>query len=177
MSSLKILYSPEDIRKRLQELASEIHDVYDNRPFTAVVVLKGAIFFAADLMRLLSNPIDLHFVELETHEHPDLEQEISIRYWSRDFDIKDRDVLIIEDILDTGVTLEFLIRAFEQHGARSIRVCCLLEKPARRRVNIQADFVGFVVPEVFIVGYGLHHKGRFRNLPYLAELVQEGEKA
>ncbi len=177
MSTLKILYSPEDIKARLQELAGEIHDTYGNEPFTAVVILKGAIFFAADLLRQLANPIDLQFVELETHPHPALEQEISIRYWSRDFDIRGKDVLIIEDVLDTGVTLEFLIRALEQHEARSIRICCLLEKPARRRVDVRADFVGFVVPEIFIVGYGLHWQGRYRNLPYLAELVKEAEKA
>ena len=176
MSILNVLYGPEEIQQRLRVLADEIGKVYGERPITVLVILRGAIFFAADLLRMISNPVDLQFVELESVSEGETAGEVRVRYWSRDLDVQDRDVLILEDVLDTGITLEFLIRRLEQMGARSIRVCCLVEKPARRRVNVQADFVAFVVQDVYVVGYGLHDQGRFRNLAYLAELVRDAEK-
>lgn len=175
MSIINVLYGEEEIQNRVRELAEEIQRVYSDRPITVIVILKGAIFFAADLLRCLSNPIDLQFVELESTGNGTPAGEVRIRYWSRDLNVEEKDVLIIEDVLDTGITLEFLIRRLEQMGARSIRVCCLLEKPARRRVNVQADFVAFVIKEVYVVGYGLHDRGRFRNLAYLAEVVSGNE--
>jgi len=170
---LKVLYTAEQIEERVEQLADQIRQDYGDRPLVAVIVLKGAIFFATDLLRKLTNPIEIYFVELKTYAGTETTGEVKIHYWDEDFDIEGRDVLVIEDILDTGITLDLIIHRIEQLGAHSVRVCCLLEKPARRRVDVQADYVGFIIDDQFVVGYGLDYRGKYRNLPYIAELVQK----
>ncbi len=170
MAKLKVLYTERQIQDRLQELAQQIRQDYPDRPITAVVVLKGALFFAADLLRLLPNPVEVQFVELKSYVGTESAGDVRIHYWQEEFRVEGRDVLILEDILDTGITLDFLVRKVEQMGARSVRVCCLLEKPARRRVAVQAHYVGFILSDVFVVGYGLDYEEQYRNLPYIAQL-------
>ncbi len=177
MDTLKVLYTADDIASRIRELAQEIDADLKGQPVVALVILKGALFFAADLLRMLQSDTDIIFAALKTRASEDEETgHVFIHYWDEDFDVKGKDLLVLEDILDTGVTLDFVIKKLEQLGARSIRICCLLEKPGRRRVNLQADYVGFVIPEVYVVGYGLEYQGKYRNLPYIAELVFSDEK-
>jgi len=135
-----------------------------------VVVLKGAFVFAADLIRMLSIPVEVEFVRLESYGKATVSSR-QVRLTSEiGRSIEGRRVLVVEDIIDTGWSLSFLLDYLEDRGAADIKVCALIDKPARREVDVKADFLGFVVPNVFIVGYGIDYDESYRSLPNICTL-------
>jgi hypoxanthine phosphoribosyltransferase len=168
-----VLYTDDQIRRRIRGLAREIKAVYGNGEFTLVSLINGAVMFTADLMREIDNPVRLDCIRVSSYGArtksvgtPEVLAEITL-------DIKDRDVLIIDDILDTGKTLSLVTALTKKMKPASLRSCVLLDKKARREVKFEADFVGFEIPDKFVVGYGLDFAERYRNLPCIGVLKEE----
>jgi hypoxanthine phosphoribosyltransferase len=168
-----VLYTDDQIRRRIRGLAREIKAVYGNGEFTLVSLINGAVMFTADLMREIDNPVRLDCIRVSSYGArtksvgtPEVLAEITL-------DIKDRDVLIIDDILDTGKTLSLVTALTKKMNPASLRSCVLLDKKARREVKFEADFVGFEIPDKFVVGYGLDFAERYRNLPCIGVLKEE----
>jgi hypoxanthine phosphoribosyltransferase len=161
----EILFPKEMINKRVEELAGQISHDYDGRELLLIGILKGAFIFTADLIRSMSVPCHVDFVRLASYGVGSLSSgEVRI---TKDLEtpIGGRDVLIVEDIIDTGLTLSFLVEVLRKRQPASLRVCAFLDKKERRRVPFEADYVGFTIPDVFVVGYGLDHNENFRFLP------------
>lgn len=165
-----VLFTEQQIYTRVKELAREINDYYKGRPIIAVFVLKGSAFFASDLIRWLDMHVTMEFMSVSSYGRETVSSGRLTIHRDIDSDVKGKDILIIEDIIDTGITLSTLKKLFEQREARDIKVVTMLSKPSRRVVDFEADFTGFEVPDVFVVGYGLDYADRYRNLPYIASL-------
>ncbi|HEV8700977.1 MAG TPA: hypoxanthine phosphoribosyltransferase [Candidatus Polarisedimenticolia bacterium] len=168
--SREILRSEAEIAERVQQIGKEITEAYAGQEISVLGVLKGAFVFLADLTRQIQLPMEVGFVESVASRRSDSLTEIvfstSLRFTSS-FRIEGMHLLLVEDILDTGVTLAYLCEQIQLYGPRSLRVCTLLDKPHRRKVDFSPDFVGFKVPDRHVVGYGLDYQGKYRNLPYL----------
>ena len=148
LSNLKVLISEEELNKRAQELADQIYKDYNGQEVTFICILKGSIFFTVELSKRMKRGVIEMKVELQG-------------------DIKDKDVIIIEDIIDTGRTLSYLTEYLKSKGPRSLKICSLLDKKERRECKMEADYVGFDIPDVFVLGYGLDVDEKYRNLPYI----------
>jgi len=170
----QILFTREQIEERVKELAAQVMGVYRETDLTVAVALSGAFVFAADLVRNLVEHVDIVFVRARSYGLSDApEHDVRVEI-SDDIDWKGRHVLLVEDIVDTGNTVARLLDAIRERGAASVRACAFLDKPARREVDVQVDFVGFSIEgDEFIVGYGLDLAGRYRNLPYVGTLRSE----
>jgi hypoxanthine phosphoribosyltransferase len=170
------LYSPEQIEARVEELGATIAADYAGRSPVVVSVLKGSFVFAADLVR--SIPLDVRLEFLGVRSYGSGTQSTGAVQIIQDLahPIEGEDVLVVEDIVDTGLTLAYILSLFRARKARSIKVCALLDKPSRRKVEVTADYTGFVVGDHFLVGYGLDCAEQYRNLPGLCELLQTGKE-
>ena len=168
----EVLVSSEDLHRRIGELASEIDGDYAGRDLVLVGVLKGAVMFMADLMRELSAPCEVEFMAVSSYGSATDSSGVVRILKDLDTSIADRDVLIVEDIIDSGLTLHYLLRNLRARDPRSLEVCALLTKPERRRVELPIRYVGFEIPDRFAIGYGLDHAQRYRNLDYVAELEE-----
>ena len=175
MKELITLIDEQKINQRIEELAKEINEDYHGKEFILVSILKGSIVFTAELAKKLNNPkIKIDFMRVssyegentESSEEPELKIDLSE-------DIKGKDVIIIEDIIDTGITLEFLLETLISRKPNSIKLCTLLDKPERRKKQIKVDYVGFTIPNEFVVGYGLDTDGYYRCLPYVGCLKEK----
>ena len=169
----RILFTQTDIRAGLSRVARDVTAYYGDAPCTVVSVLKGGCLFTADIIRQLPFPLRLSFAAVSSYGDGTRSGRLSLDYFPTDHEIREQPILLVDDILDTGRTLTFLRREFLQHGAREVKTCVLLDKPARRTVAYEADFRAFVIEDVFVVGYGLDFAGRYRNLPYIAVLRPE----
>jgi hypoxanthine phosphoribosyltransferase len=163
--SLRILISRTRLQKRVKEIAREIRKDFPDEPLHLVGVLKGAVFFLTDLGKQIPGEVSFDFIAVssygtETHTSGQVRL-------TRDLDssIEGKTVIIVEDILDTGMTLQYLLRVFEQRKPKRIRIAVLLDKPERRIAAVRADYVGFTIPNEFVVGYGLDYAERYRNMP------------
>ncbi len=165
-----ILVSEEDLRRRVSELAAEVSSDYEGRPPLLVAILKGAVPFLADLMREFTVPCELDFMAVSSYGSSTDSSGVVRILKDLDAPIADRDVLIVEDIIDSGLTLHYLMRNLQAREPKSLEVCALLTKPERRRVDLPVKYVGFEIPNRFAIGYGLDHGERFRNLSYVAAL-------
>lgn len=165
-----------DLHTRVTELVDEITTSMDDEPLVIVGILRGSFMFLADLVRKL-NPRHAHpqidFMTLQSYGNATessgnvtVTKDVSV-------ELTDKTVLLVDDILDSGRTLNFAVKHMKNKGAKTVRTCCLLDKPARRVVDIKADFVGFEIPDTFVVGYGLDYDSHYRELPYLGEVVFE----
>jgi hypoxanthine phosphoribosyltransferase len=164
---------PEDrLAQRVKELAAEISRDYAGRELLLVGVLKGAVFFLSDLMRHLEIPVEVDFMAVASYGSATKTSGVVRILKDLDAVIEDRDVLIVEDIVDSGLTLQYLLRNLAGRDPRSLEVCALLVKPERAKVELPARYVGFEIPNRFAIGYGLDHQERYRNLPYVAALAQ-----
>ena len=163
--SREILRSEEEIAQRVQQLGRQITADLEGSELAVLGVLKGSFVFVADLIRAIRLPVQVGFLEITHSEKSDFLTEI-LFYSS--FKVEGTNLLVVEDILDTGITLAYLTEQLAARGPKSIRICSFLDKPDRRKVDIQPDYMGFTVPNKHVVGYGLDYQGRFRNLPYLA---------
>jgi hypoxanthine phosphoribosyltransferase len=161
----EILYHRELIEKRVRELAAEISHDYENKELIIIGILKGAFIFMADLIRCLTVPCRVDFVRLASYGADASSSGKVIISKDIETSIKDRDVLIVEDIVDTGLTMTFLVDWLKERNPRSIRVCAFLDKKKRRKTPFEADYVGFAIDDGFVVGYGLDLNEQGRYLP------------
>ena len=166
-----VLFATDRIQERVRQLGTEVCAGYaDGCEVHLVSVLKGGVVFLADLMRALARPATVDFVRLESYGSGTRPSGSPRLVTDLDDDVAGRDVLIVEDIVDTGRTLAVLIDAVRARRPRSLRTVALLDKPSRRRVEVDIEYVGFTIPDRFVVGYGLDHAGRYRHLPYIGVL-------
>lgn len=169
--NVRILISSARLQRRITEMAREIRKDFPNEPLHLVGVLKGAVFFLTDLGKQIPGEVSFDFIAVSSYgvgTHSSGQVRLT-----RDLDssIEGRTVIVVEDILDTGMTLQYLLRIFEQRKPRRLRVAVLLDKPDRRIASVQADYVGFTIPNEFVVGYGLDYAERYRNLPDVGVLT------
>jgi hypoxanthine phosphoribosyltransferase len=169
-----VLISQEQIAAKVRELGHRVSADYAGRAVTLVSVLKGSLPFMADLMRAIEIPVQIDLMEVSSYGGATTETTGLVRIL-KDLSspISGKDVLIVEDIIDTGLTLNYLLRYLRGKGPSSLRICALLDKPARRLVEIQIDYLGFTIPDEFVVGYGLDFGEYYRNLPYIGVLRRE----
>jgi hypoxanthine phosphoribosyltransferase len=166
------LVPAEDLARRVRELATEISRDYAGKDLVLVGVLKGAVFFLSDLMRHLQIPVEIDFMAVASYGSATKSSGVVRILKDLDAAIDGRDVLIVEDIVDSGLTLQYLLRNLAGRNPRSLEVCALLIKPERQKVDLPTRYVGFEIPNRFAIGYGLDHAERYRNLPYVAALNQ-----
>jgi hypoxanthine phosphoribosyltransferase len=166
----EVLVSAEDLKRRVIELGAEISRDYAARPLLLVGVLKGAVFFLSDLMRYIDVPVEVDFMAVASYGSATDSSGVVRILKDLDASIEGRDVLIVEDIVDSGLTLQYLLRNLGSRNPRTLEVCALLTKPERRKVDLPTRYVGFEIPDRFVVGYGLDYAERYRNLPYVAAL-------
>lgn len=169
----RILFDEAEIGRGLARVAQAVGAHYGERPFLVVPVLKGSILFAADLVRRLPGPLELAFASTRSYGAGTTPGELLLELLPPDDELRGREVLLIDDILDSGQTLSRLSGELVARGARDVRTCVLLDKPARRSLPIEADWRCFEVADEFVVGYGLDLDGRYRNLPYVGTLRRE----
>ena len=170
----EILLTEDAIRSRTAELGRQIAADYAGRPLTLVSVLKGSLPFMADLMRQISLPLRIDLMEVSSYGGATTESSGLVRILKDlSASIADEDVLLVEDIIDTGLTLNYLVRYLRGKSPASLKICTLLDKPARRLVDIPVDYVGFEIPDQFVVGYGLDYSERYRNLRFVGVLRPE----
>ena len=167
MEKIKVLISKEQIENRVKELAKRIRKDYKEKSITAICLLKGSLFFTADLTREIGGKIYLEFMQLSSYEGENTTGTIKLKKDIDFSEIKGKDVLIIEDIVDTGITLNYTLEHIKKAGANSVKVCTLLNKPSRRKIKVPIDYVGFEIENQFVLGYGMDYDQLYRNLPYI----------
>ena len=167
-----VVATPARLRRRIRELARSIQDDFGPREWVVVALLNGSVLFVADLVRELHGPLILDFIGVSSYGDG---TESGKLVYTKDlkFEVAGRDVLVVDDILDTGRTLSEVIRRLKSLGARRVRSCVLLDKPSRRVVKQGADYIGFQIPDWFVVGYGLDYAERYRHLPFIGVLRPE----
>jgi hypoxanthine phosphoribosyltransferase len=168
-----ILVQRDELEHRVRELAEEISRDYADKELLLIGVLKGAVFFLADLMRHLDIQCEVDFMAVSSYGASTDSSGVVRILKDLDAPIEGRDVLIVEDIVDSGLTLSYLFRMLRARGPASLEVCALLTKPARREIDLPIRYVGFEIPNRFAIGYGLDYAERYRNLPYVAVLTGE----
>jgi hypoxanthine phosphoribosyltransferase len=166
----EILIDEETLAARVAELGAEVSADYEGRDLLLIGVLKGAVFFMADLMRHLTVACEVDFMAISSYGDATDSSGIVRILKDLDISIEGRDVLVVEDIIDSGLTLSYLIRNLESREPASLEVCALLTKPSRREIDVRVRYVGFEIPNKFVVGYGLDFAERYRNLPYVGVL-------
>lgn len=168
----EVLITKAAIQKRVAQLAREIERDFAGRDLVVVSLLNGTVMFLADLMRRLNLPMRLDFIGVSSYRKSTESTELVITKELR-LDVRDRDVLLVDDILDTGKTLARVLAKLKPLHPRRTRICVLLDKPARRTEKVSADYIGFEIPDLFVVGYGLDFAERYRNLPFIGILRPE----
>ncbi len=166
----EVLVGERELQERVRELGAAISRDYAGRALLLVGVLKGAVFFLSDLMRFIDIPVEVDFMAVASYGSATDSSGVVRILKDLDAAIEGRDVLIVEDIVDSGLTLQYLMRNLGSRNPRTLEVCALLTKPARRKVELQAKYVGFEIEDKFVVGYGLDYAERHRNLPFVAAL-------
>jgi hypoxanthine phosphoribosyltransferase len=166
----EILVQPDELARRVRELGAQLSADYEGRDLLLIGVLKGAFFFLSDLMRRLDVPCEVDFMAVASYGSSTDSSGVVRILKDLDAAIEDRHVLIVEDIVDSGLTLQYLLRNLGARNPASIEVCALLTKPERREVELEPKYVGFEIPNRFVIGYGLDHAERYRNLPFVAVL-------
>jgi hypoxanthine phosphoribosyltransferase len=166
---VEVLIDEKRLAARIRELGEQLTQDYRGKDLTVVSVLKGSVFFATDLVRHISLPLTMEFLGVSSYEAMETTGEVRI---TSDVTkpMAGKDLLIVEDIIDTGLTMKFIVENLQARHPASVRVCALLEKPARARTRIQIDYRGFVIDDVFVVGFGLDYCERYRNLPFVGAL-------
>jgi hypoxanthine phosphoribosyltransferase len=170
MSSLRVLVSAEQIANRVRELGAEIDRDYPQGPVYLIAILKGACFFLADLARAMKTPARIEFVGISSYGRGKTSSGEVRLTKDLDVSIEGHDVVVVEDIVDSGVTLSYLLKIFAQRKPKSLRIATLLDKPERRQRPVDVSYVGFKIPDEFVVGYGLDYAEDYRNLPDICVL-------
>jgi hypoxanthine phosphoribosyltransferase len=174
----EILIEEDRLQARIHELGRELSADYEGRELLLVGVLKGAVFFMADLMRSLTVPCEIDFMAISSYGASTESSGVVRILKDLDINIENRHVLVVEDIIDSGLTLSYLLRNLESREPASLEICALLTKPSRREIDVPVRYVGFEIPNKFVIGYGLDFAERYRNLPYVGvlhpDLMPEG---
>lgn len=169
----EVLYSENDLALRVKELAEAIQSDYQDKELLVIGVLKGANIFMGDLIRKIELPIQIDFIAASSYGSSTESSGVVKIIKDLDYSIEGKHVLIIEDIIDSGLTLKYLEENFMSRKPASLEICTLLDKPERRKANIKVKYVGYEIPDEFIVGYGIDYAEKYRNLPYVATLKPE----
>jgi hypoxanthine phosphoribosyltransferase len=169
----EVLIDAETLEGRIAELGAEVSADYDGRDLLLIGVLKGAVFFMADLMRRLTIPCEVDFMAISSYGASTDSSGVVRILKDLDINIEGRNVLVVEDIIDSGLTLSYLMRNLESREPATLEVCALLTKPERREIEVPVRYVGFEIPNRFVIGYGLDFGERYRNLPYVAVLSDD----
>ncbi|MCI9277171.1 hypoxanthine phosphoribosyltransferase [bacterium D16-50] len=164
---IRVLLPEEELNERIQTLGREISRDYEGRQVHMICVLKGGSFFMCDLAKRISVPVSLDFMSVSSYGSGTKSGGVVKIVKDLDEPIKDKDVLVVEDIVDSGRTLSYLLEMLMARGPRSLKLCTLLDKPDRRVVDVNVDYTGFQIPDEFVVGFGLDYDQRYRNLPYI----------
>ena len=172
-SQLRVLFTQDEIRDTVERLAGEIRRDYQGKHPLLIGILKGSFVFMADLMRLLDQPVEIEFVRLSSYGAAKKSTGKVRVVQGLKTPIKGRDVLVVEDIVDAGLTMSFFIRYLQKRSPSSLKICTLFDKPSRREVPLHIDYIGLTVPNEFIVGYGIDYDEKFRYLPDLCILEEE----
>jgi len=169
----EVLLTEEEIDERVEELAKEISEEYRGKDLLVVGILKGAVIFLSDLVKRLEFPVMLDFMAVSSYGKSSVSTgEVRILK-DLDYSVEGKDILIVEDIIDTGLTLNYLKDILGKRGANSVKICTLLDKPERRTIGVDIDFMGFEIPDEFVVGYGLDYNEQYRNYPFVGALKEE----
>ena len=166
MENLKVLYSEEDLNKRIKELSQEIDENYKGEEIIAICILKGAVFFATDLLQAMKSDVELEFMQVSSYQGTESTGKIILK---QDIakNIEGKNVLIIEDIIDTGHTMKYLKEYLLSKNPKDLKIVVLLDKKERRQTEVEIDYTGFVIPNKFVVGYGFDIDDKCRNIPYV----------
>ena len=167
-----VLLSEEEVEKRIREIGEQISRDYEGRSVHLICVLKGGVFFTCELAKRLKVPVSLDFMSVSSYGDDTKSSGVVRIVKDLDEPLEGKDVLIVEDIIDSGRTLSYLMEVLRQRGPKSLKLCTLLDKPERRERDVKVDYVGFEIPDEFVVGYGLDYAQKYRNLPYIG--VVEG---
>lgn len=168
-----VLFTEEQIQQKVRQLGETLSREYEGRNPLVICVLKGAFIFMADLVKRMTIPVEIDFMAVSSYGQSTQSSGVVKIMKDLDVPVMGRDVLIVEDIIDSGLTLSYLIDVLKRREARTVSVVTLFDKPARRTVELKPDYVGFTVPDSFIVGYGLDYAEKYRNLPYIGILKPE----
>lgn len=164
---IKVLISEEEVDARIRELGEKISKEYEGKQIHLICVLKGGVFFMCELAKRITVPVTIDFMTTSSYGAGTVSSgEVKIKS-DVEIPVDGRNVLIVEDIIDSGNTLHFLQDVFKDRNAKSVRLCTMLDKPDRREVDVDVDYVGFTIPDEFVVGYGLDYDQKYRNLPYI----------
>lgn len=169
----RILITSEELSARVRELGQQITNDYAGREILMIGVLRGAVIFMSDLARAIKRPIDIDFMAISSYGSSTSSSGVVRIIKDLDEVVEGRHLLIVEDIIDSGLTLNYLVDNLKSRRPASIKICTLLSKPDRRKVDVQVDYNGFVIPDYFAVGYGLDYAGKYRNLPFIGVLKPE----
>lgn len=169
----EVLCSEEDIKKRLNELGQQLSQEYRSRKLYVVSLLKGSFIFTSDLVRELTIPVKINFMTTSSYGHG-TESSGNVKIVSDiDEDLTDYDILVVDDITDSGLTMKYVLEHLKGKNPASIKCCVLLDKPERRQVELEPDYVGFTIPDKFVVGYGLNYGDYYRNIPYVFVVTEK----
>ena len=171
-----VLISEEAIQKKIRELGRKISKDYRGKELVIVAIMRGAMLFLADVVRHITVPASIDFMFVTSYKKTSKSSGVIRIIKDLKEDIEDKHVLIVEDIVDTGLTFSYLKRYLKAHDPKSIKICTLLDKPSRRLVRVKPRYVGFTIPDEFVVGYGLDYLELYRNLPYIATLTDKAEE-
>lgn len=173
MSKLKVIISRDELSAKTKELAARISEDYKGDDLLLVGVLKGGFMFLADLARELTIDVSVDFISCSSYGNATVSSGVVRILKDIDYDITGKHVLLVEDLVDTGLTLNYLKDLFTAKGCASVKVCAILDKPSRRKVELEADYDGIIIPDAFVVGYGLDYAEKFRNLPDVCVICDE----
>ena len=168
LENQEILFSEEKLQERIKEMALEIHEDYQDEEVVFCSVLKGAIFFTVDLMKNYNGDAKIDFVRVSSYEGENSTGKINLKIPLKKENIEGKNIILVEDIVDTGRTFKYLTEYIKEFNPKSVKTCVLLDKKARRVVEFNADYVGFSIDDLFVIGYGLDYDEKYRNLPYIA---------
>lgn len=166
----EILFDEKQINERIAIMAEQITNDYKGQTLLMVGILKGAVLFFSELAKRLDLDIEMDFMAVSSYGSSAKSSGAAKLLKDLDYDIKGKNVLIVEDIIDTGLTLNYLVNSLEARNPKSLKTCCLLDKPSRRKINFEPDYKGFEVPDKFLIGFGLDYASKYRNLPYIGVL-------
>ncbi|MGV8124615.1 MAG: hypoxanthine phosphoribosyltransferase [Vulcanimicrobiota bacterium] len=168
----EVLYTEDQIKKRIEEIGAQLSADYQGKDLVIIVILRGAVVFLADLTRCMNVNATIDFIVVTRYGYSDKPGQLKILK-DLDYPIEGKHIIIVEDIVDEGLTLYYLKEALLLRKPATLKICALFDKPARRKVNVAPDYIGFSIPDRFIIGYGLDYKQKFRNLPYIAVMRED----
>ena len=171
---VKVLLTEQEVDRRIQEIGEQISKDYEGKQVHLVCVLKGGSFFMCELAKRITVPVSLDFMSISSYGSDTKSSGVVKIVKDLDESIKDKDVIVVEDIVDSGRTLSYLLEMLRDRGPRSLSLCTLLDKPERRVIDVKVDYTGFEIPDEFVVGYGLDYDQRYRNLPFIGVIKDSG---